>query len=156
MKLNETIHRLNLKTMISIKDKPTKTKKKMIREMNVAEKTIEIACDRGLGTEDLLKYDVVPSPMLFDDDQLMTKPEKSQLIRELEDKLKSDDYSYRRKPESAFIIDVMAAVRRLPLGGLTNFSNLSSVLIMVIRQFQMYISVRAMCESVVEVEKGYA
>ena len=128
MKLNETIHRLNLKTMISIKDKPTKTKKKMIREMNVAEKTIEIACDRGLGTEDLLKYDVVPSPMLFDDDQLMTKPEKSQLIRELEDKLKSDDYLYRRKPESAFIIDVMAAVRRLPLVGLTNFSNLLSQL----------------------------
>ena len=83
---------------------------------------------RGLGTEDLLKYDVVPSPMLFDDDQLMTKPEKSQLICELEDKLKSDDYSYRRKPESAFIIDVMAAVRRLPLGGLTNFSNLLSQL----------------------------
>ena len=63
--------------MISIKDKPTKSKKKMITEMNVAEKTIEIAHDRGLGTEDLLKYDVVPSPMLFDDDQLMTKPEKS-------------------------------------------------------------------------------
>ena len=124
LKLNETIHRLNLKTMISIKDKPTKAKKKMIREMNVAEKSIEIAHDRGLGTEHLLKYDVVPSPMLFDDDQLMTKPEKSQLIPEQEDKLKSDDYSYRHKPESAFIIDVMAAVRRLPLGGLTNFSNL--------------------------------
>ena len=101
--------------MISIKDKPTKTKKKMITEMNVAEKSIEIAHDRGLGTEDLLKYDVVPSPMLFDDDQLMTKPGKSQLIRELEDKLKSDDYSYRHKPESACIIDVMAAVCRLPL-----------------------------------------
>ena len=114
--------------MILIKGKPTKTKKKMITEMNVAEKSIEIAHDRGLGTEDLLKYDVVPSPMLFDDDQLMTKPEKSQLIRELEDKLKSDDYSYRHKPESACIIDVMAAVRRLPLGGLTNFSNLLSQL----------------------------
>ena len=114
--------------MISIKDKPTKTKKKMITEMNVAEKSIEIAHDRGLGTEDLLKYDVVPSPMLFNDDQLMTKPEKSQLIRELVDKLKSDDYSYRHKPESACIIDVMAAVRTLPLGGLTNFSNLLSQL----------------------------
>ena len=73
--------------MISIKDKPTKTKKKMITEMNVAEKSIEIAHDRGLGTDDLLKYDAVPSPMLFDDDQLMTKPEKSQLIREVEGKL---------------------------------------------------------------------
>ena len=55
--------------------------------MNVAEKSIEIVLDRDLGTKDLLKYDVVPSPMLFDNDQLMMKPEKSQLIRELEDKL---------------------------------------------------------------------
>ncbi|KAG1651303.1 ER membrane protein complex subunit 1 [Nymphon striatum] len=86
----------------------TRTTKKVIREMNMAEKSIEIARDRGLATEDLLKYDVLPSPMLFDDHGLMTKPEKSQLIRELEDKLVSDDYSYHHKPESAFIIDVMA------------------------------------------------
>ena len=44
----------------------------------MAEKSIEIVLDRGLGTKDLLKYDVVPSPMLFDNDQLMMKPEKSQ------------------------------------------------------------------------------
>ena len=49
--------------------------------------------------EDLLKYYVVPSPMQFDDDQLMTKPENSQLICELEDKLKLDDYSYSHKQE---------------------------------------------------------
>ncbi|KAG1663257.1 hypothetical protein GQR58_020489 [Nymphon striatum] len=89
----------------------------LIREMNMAEKSIEIAHDRGLATEDLLKYDVLPSPMLFDDHGLMTKPEKSQLIRELEDKLVSDDYSYHHKPESAFIIDVMATVCRVPLIG---------------------------------------
>ncbi|KAG1699604.1 hypothetical protein GQR58_005459 [Nymphon striatum] len=98
--------------------------KKVIREMNMAEKSIEIARDRGLATEDLLKYDVLPSPMLFDDHGLMTKPEKSQLIRELEDKLVSDDYSYHHKPESAFIIDVMATVRRVPLIGRTHFSDL--------------------------------
>ena len=44
LKLNETIHRLNLKT--SIKNKPTKTNKKVIKKMNVAEKFIETACDR--------------------------------------------------------------------------------------------------------------
>ncbi|KAG1663256.1 hypothetical protein GQR58_020489 [Nymphon striatum] len=96
----------------------------LIREMNMAEKSIEIAHDRGLATEDLLKYDVLPSPMLFDDHGLMTKPEKSQLIRELEDKLVSDDYSYHHKPESAFIIDVMATVCRVPLIGRTHFSDL--------------------------------
>ncbi|KAG1714106.1 hypothetical protein GQR58_001752 [Nymphon striatum] len=111
----------------SLGDKPkssTRTTKKVIREMNMAEKSIEIARDRGLATEDLLKYDVLPSHMLFDDHGLMTKPEKSQLIRELEDKLVSDDYSYHHKPESAFIIDVMATVRRVPLIGRTHFSDL--------------------------------
>ena len=92
----------------------------------MTEKSIEIARDRCLNTEALLKYDVLPSPMLFDDDGFMTKPEKSQLIRELEDKLKSDDYSYRHKPESAFLIDIMAAVRRVPLTGHSNFSDLLS------------------------------
>ncbi|KAG1651919.1 hypothetical protein GQR58_026646 [Nymphon striatum] len=109
---------------ISLGARSTRTTKKVIREMNMAEKSIEIARDRGLATEDLLKYDVLPSPMLFDDHGLMTKPEKSQLIRELEDKLVSDDYSYHHKPESAFIIDVMATVRRVPLIGRTHFSDL--------------------------------
>ncbi|KAG1701652.1 hypothetical protein GQR58_004686 [Nymphon striatum] len=111
-------------TFPRIQHDSTRTTKKVIREMNMAEKSIEIARDKGLATEDLLKYDVLPSPMLFDDHGLMTKPEKSQLIRELEDKLVSDDYSYHHKPESAFIIDVMATVRRVPLIGRTHFSDL--------------------------------
>ena len=126
LKLGETIHRHNLKRMISIRNKPQKTKKKVIRQMNMTEKSIEIARDRGLGTDDLLKYDVVPSPMLFDGGRLMNKPEKSRLIRELEDKLKPDDYSYHHQPESAFLVDVMAVVRRVPLTGLTHFSDLLS------------------------------
>ena len=92
--------------------------------MNVTEKSIETARDRGLGTKHLQKNNVVPSPMLFDDYQLMTKPDKCQLIHELEDKLKLDDYSYNHKQESAFIMDVVAEVCRLPLSGLTDFSNL--------------------------------
>ena len=92
----------------------------------MTEKSIEIARDRGPGTDDLLKYDVVPSSMLFDGDMLMSKPEKSQLIRNLEDKLEPDQYSYHHQPESAFLVDVMAAVRRVPLSGLTDFSDLIS------------------------------
>ena len=138
LKLNETIHRLNIETVVSIKNKPLKTTKKVIKEMIVTDKSIQIARDRGLGTEDLLKYDVVPSPMLFDDDQLMTKPEKSQLIRELQEKLCSDDYSYTHKPESAFVIDVMAAVRRLPLSGLADFSDLLSQLTQITDVYHRY------------------
>ena len=54
----------------------------------------------------------------------MTKPEKSQLVCELEEALKPEDYSYKHKADSAFLIDVMAAIRRVPLAGLTQFSDL--------------------------------
>ena len=102
------------------------SKQSRTRAMNITEKSIEVARDQGLSTDDLLAYDLVPSPMLFSDDGLMTKPEKSQLVRELEEQLKPDKYSYHHKAASAFLIDVMAAVRRVPLSGLSNFSDLLS------------------------------
>ena len=88
------------------------------------EKSIEIARDRGLVAKDILQYDVVSSPTLFNDEGFMTKPEKSELIRVLEEKLESGDYSYHHQPESAFLIDVMATVRRVSLVGLSDFSGL--------------------------------
>ena len=103
VQLRDTIHRGILKTMISIKDKPKQTTKKVIRAMNITDKSIEVARDRGLSTDDLLAYDVVPSPMLFSDDGLMTKLEKSHLVRELEEQLKPDEYSYYHKAASAFL-----------------------------------------------------
>ena len=48
--------------MKSIKDKPKKTVKTVIRAMNMTDKSVEVARDRGLATDDLLKYDLVPSP----------------------------------------------------------------------------------------------
>ena len=63
--------------MNSIKSKPKKTIKKVVKELNIAEKAIEIAKDRGLTTNELLNYDVVRSPLLFTDDGMMTKPDKS-------------------------------------------------------------------------------
>ena len=77
-----------------------------------------------LSTDDLLKYNVAPSPMLLDGDRLMNKPDKSQLIRNLEDKLKPDDYSYHHQLESAFL----SAVRRVPFTELTHISELFSKL----------------------------
>ena len=48
--------------------------------MNMTEKSIESAQGRGMGTEDFLEYDAVPSTMIFSDGVLMTKSEKCQLI----------------------------------------------------------------------------
>lgn len=96
--LRDTIHRSNLKTMAKIKEKPKMSASTMKRTMNLTEKAIEVARDRGLTSDDLLAYDINPSPVLFDDDGLMTKPDKNSLIRELEASLRKEDYSYHHEP----------------------------------------------------------
>ena len=46
--VRDTIYRANLKTMISIKEKPKQTTKKVIRAMNITDESTEVARDRGL------------------------------------------------------------------------------------------------------------
>ena len=58
--------------------------------MNIAEKNIDIARARGLTNNELLEYDV-PYSLLFDDDGMMIKPNKSLLLKELESYLSLDD-----------------------------------------------------------------
>ncbi|KAG1714226.1 hypothetical protein GQR58_001704 [Nymphon striatum] len=50
----------------------------------IPERNIKIARGRGLPTESLLKGDDVPSPILFEDGGMMTKPAKSLFLKECE------------------------------------------------------------------------
>ena len=120
--MSDTIHKENLKTIITVKN-PKKNAKKVIEELNMNKKSTEIARDRALLAKDILQYDVVPFPMLFDEEGFMTKPEKSELICVLEEKLESEDYSYHHHLGSAFLIDIMATVHRIPLVGLLCLPN---------------------------------
>ena len=52
----------------------------------------------------------------------MTKPNKSQLVIELEKNLSSQDYSYSNQLDSATTVDVMANIRRLPVKDVSTFS----------------------------------
>ena len=110
--------------MKTIHNRKQKTIRSTVREMNIAERNIEIARERGRRTEDLLQYDVVPSPVLFDDAGMMTKPTKSLLIKELETNLKPEDYNYKHRNNSAFILDVMANIRKINLIKLSSFQDL--------------------------------
>ena len=89
-KISETIHRSNLRTMKSIHDKPNKSIKITVKQMNLEERNIKIARERGFTNNEPLEYDV-PSSFLFDDDGMMIKPNKSLLIKELESYLLTDD-----------------------------------------------------------------
>ena len=56
IRISSTIHRTNMKTMKDNHNKKQKTIKSTVREMNIAERSIEIARERGLTTKDLLQY----------------------------------------------------------------------------------------------------
>lgn len=59
--------RRKIQTMISIRNsKPKPTVKQTVRQVSITDKSIDIARHRFITTSELLKYDVVPSPMIFD------------------------------------------------------------------------------------------
>ena len=114
-RLSEAINRTNLKGFKHMRTVPKKTTSAVIKEHNVKERYINIARERGFTNDDILTHDVAASSVLFDDSGLMTKPHKSQLVTELESYLsKADDYTYTKENISAFVVDVMNAVRKLP------------------------------------------
>ena len=122
-RFSATIHRSNLKSMknILLSDSHSKKASCIAKTVSTNDRKIEIARERGLTTDDLLKYDVVHSPLLYDNG-FMTKPNKSQLVIELEKNLSSQDYSYSNQLDSATTVDVMANIRRLPVKDVSTFS----------------------------------
>ena len=137
-RISATIHRTNLKTMNSAKSKGTNPAKKL-KETNIIGRNIEIARDRGLSTDDLLMYDIAPSPLLFDDDGMMTKPTKSVLIRELETCLKPEDYRYEHQRNSAFVVDVMANIRKVQTAKLSTFDDLLSEFLTMTSKYHEFV-----------------
>ena len=98
--------------------------KSVLKQANINKRTIAIARNRGLTTEQLLEYDIVPSLVLFGPTTgLIVKASKSELLSELETYLKPNDYTYQ-SAAAAFVVDVMANIRELRLTGLLTFGDL--------------------------------
>lgn len=64
-----TNHNINSKPKA---EKKTKGKKRGALISILLEKKLEIAWDRGMSTDQFLEYNVVPPPVLFDGDELIT------------------------------------------------------------------------------------
>ena len=77
-RLSDTIHRNNLKTFTSIRTEKEaiESKKEKKKESAQAQKLIEPARVRGFDSEELFKYNLVPSKFFFGVDGIMTKPMK--------------------------------------------------------------------------------
>ena len=87
-----------------------------------------------MSTEQLFTYDVCPSPLLYNNDRTMTKPEKYELLTELEMGL---DKSDREMGEvDAQIVDVMGVVRKLRT---TNFKTFGDLAIEFYRLTECYV-----------------
>ena len=74
--------------------------------------------------------------MLFDEDGMMTKPDKSTLVKEFEKQLDEEDYSYDASSNSttqyAYVTDVMANIRKVHTKDLGSFGALCSAFIQMI------------------------
>jgi len=127
VRFSSTIHRTNLKTFLSIR-KPEKQskgkssgKKKEDAQMR---RSIEVARARGRSMEELLQYDVSSTSYLFDEKGLITKPQKSALVQDLEAKLTKDDERIPTKEselQTACIADVMANIRKIKTKDIQTF-----------------------------------
>ena len=87
--------------------------------------------------EELLQYDVSSTSYLFDQEGLMTKPQKSTLIQDLETNLTSDVERVPTKDsdlQTAFIADVMANIGKIKTNDIQTFGEFC-------KQFLDYISV---------------
>ena len=137
-RITNSIHRTNLKTMNTARSKAQNTVKKVVKEINIVGRTLEIVRDRGLTTEDLLKCDVVPSPLLFDEDGMMTKPTKSVLVKEMETHIEPEDYNYDHQKNVDFVIDVMANIQKVQTAKMSTFDDLLSVFLSLISKYHEF------------------
>lgn len=127
VRFSSTLHRTNLKTFLSL-HKPEKGnkgkscgKKKEDAQMM---RSIEVTRARGRTMEELLQYDVSSTSYLFDQEGLMTKPQKSALVQDLETKLTNDDERVPTKDselQTACIADVMANIRKIKTKDIQTF-----------------------------------
>ena len=93
----------------------------------LAQRLAEIAALRGLPPEEIYAHDLLQSSPLFCGD-FTTKPDKSQLVAELETNLTPGDYKYKNDDAQTthVVIDFMSKLRQFPKlrSTFTNFGEL--------------------------------
>jgi len=107
----------------SLSKKPKKNAKKVIQELNMNKKINQNSSRSSSTCQGYFAVWCFSLPHAGGEEGFMTKPEKSELICVPEEKLESEDYSYHHQPGSAFLIDIIATVYRIPLVGLLCLPN---------------------------------
>ncbi len=89
------------------------------KDIASAQRDTEIAQNRGMSLPEIFAHDLLHHSPLFDGG-FPTKPQKSNLILELETHLEQVDYRFQRSlsMKTTIIVDFMSQVRQIPK---TNF-----------------------------------
>ena len=139
-RLSDTINRNNVKTFASAEGKkasaPKRKQKQDKKELGVAQKQLDIARVRGYDAQEVFTYDLVKTSYLFsDEDGLMKKPTKHELVKELESNITAGDYiapTHWTDMPTGYIVDVMAYVRKLKTSSMNTFGELCKQLLSMI------------------------
>ena len=96
-----------------------------MKEINEAQRSIDIARSRGVPLRELLHYDLITDSSLFDGD-FTTKPAKHIFVTELEIRIKDDEFNFMQNSPSktSLVIDFMSLIRKFPLKKLLTFEDL--------------------------------
>lgn len=146
VRLSDTIHRTNLKNFASVhKESNVHKGKAKVQKCEDAKmkRTIEIAKERGRTMDELLQYDVSTVSPLFDNEGVMRKSVKSEIVHELESNLSEQDPRiphYDKPKGTCYIVDVMANIRKIKTKSTKTFGEFSDA-------FFRYIDSTSKCAS---------
>ena len=127
-KLSETIKKVNLPSFDRSDQTQKKSTKPTLKKIGDAQKQIDVARARGITLKEILCYDHLNTNILFEED-LTAKPNKSELIKQLEKRLNTDDFSFSAESHlrTATVVDFMSIIRRYPTSKLKTFSDLFKI-----------------------------
>ena len=95
---------------------PRESTKTATRRLGLAQCEIDITRSRGLSMKEILHYNHITQDILFDGD-LTAKPDKPELVRELEKYLQVSDYTFSNSTspyQTAVVMDFTSEVRKIP------------------------------------------
>ena len=102
--------------------------KHTVKKLLDLQKHIDVARATGILNKEILCFDHLIDNKWFEED-LTVKPDKTDLVKELEKRLTSSDYNFTSESHmrTAVVVDFMSFIRRYPTSRLKTFNNLFSL-----------------------------
>ena len=107
------------------KDKKEKPSKPTIKKLRDSQKHLNVARARGIWTKEISCFHHLINNKLSEED-LTVKPDKRELVKELEKRLTSSDYNFTSESHLRTAVDFISLIQRYPTSKLKTFNDLFS------------------------------